>query len=116
MPKQSILILQTAIAEETDAAVAKWEHYKAGTDLEVLACRAAQAKTIRAGIPAPSRTDARLMTLSSGSGRGAGYRPRCTISAAMPASHTAVSCSPLPPEAAIAPTHCPSTKIGKPPT
>jgi pyrimidine oxygenase len=39
------LILQMVIADETDeAAVAKWEHYKAGTDLEALAWRDAQAE------------------------------------------------------------------------
>ena len=39
------LILQMIIADETDAAaVAKWEHYKAGTDLEALAWRDAQAE------------------------------------------------------------------------
>jgi pyrimidine oxygenase len=38
------LILQMVIADETDeAAMAKWEHYKAGTDLEALAHRDAQA-------------------------------------------------------------------------
>jgi pyrimidine oxygenase len=38
------LILQMVIADETDtAAMAKWEHYKAGTDLEALAWRDAQA-------------------------------------------------------------------------
>ena len=31
-------MLQMIIADETDAAaMAKWEHYKAGTDLEALA-------------------------------------------------------------------------------
>jgi len=39
------LILQMIIADETDAAaIAKWEHYKAGTDLEALAWRDAQAR------------------------------------------------------------------------
>ena len=39
------LILQMIIADETDtAALAKWEHYKAGTDLEALAWRDAQAE------------------------------------------------------------------------
>jgi pyrimidine oxygenase len=39
------LILQMVIADETDAAaMAKWEHYKAGTDLEALAWRDAQAE------------------------------------------------------------------------
>ena len=39
------LILQMIIADETDAAaMAKWEHYKAGTDLEALAWRDAQAE------------------------------------------------------------------------
>jgi pyrimidine oxygenase len=39
------LILQMIIADETDAAaIAKWEHYKAGTDLEALAWRDAQAE------------------------------------------------------------------------
>jgi pyrimidine oxygenase len=39
------LVLQMIIADETDAAAAaKWEHYKAGTDLEALAWRDAQAE------------------------------------------------------------------------
>jgi pyrimidine oxygenase len=39
------LLLQMVIADETDAAaMAKWEHYKAGTDLEALAWRDAQAE------------------------------------------------------------------------
>jgi pyrimidine oxygenase len=39
------LILQMVIADETDAAaMAKWEHYKSGTDLEALAWRDAQAE------------------------------------------------------------------------
>ena len=39
------LILMMIIADETDAAaMAKWEHYKAGTDLEALAWRDAQAE------------------------------------------------------------------------
>jgi pyrimidine oxygenase len=39
------LLLQMIIADETDAAaMAKWEHYKAGTDLEALAWRDAQAE------------------------------------------------------------------------
>ena len=39
------LILQMVIADETDAAaMAKWEHYKAGTDMEALAWRDAQAE------------------------------------------------------------------------
>ncbi|MDR3539068.1 MAG: LLM class flavin-dependent oxidoreductase, partial [Acetobacteraceae bacterium] len=39
------LILTMVIADETDAgANAKWEHYKAGTDLEALAYRDAQAE------------------------------------------------------------------------
>ena len=39
------LILQMVIADETDAAaMAKWEHYKAGTDIEALAWRDAQAE------------------------------------------------------------------------
>jgi pyrimidine oxygenase len=39
------LILQMIIADETDAAaMAKWEHYKAGTDLEALAYRDEQAQ------------------------------------------------------------------------
>jgi pyrimidine oxygenase len=38
------LVLQMIIADETDAAaMAKWEHYKAGTDLEALAWRDSQA-------------------------------------------------------------------------
>ncbi len=38
------LVLQMVIADETDAAaMAKWEHYKAGTDREALAWRDAQA-------------------------------------------------------------------------
>ncbi len=38
------LLLQMIIADETDAAaMAKWEHYVAGTDLEALAWRDAQA-------------------------------------------------------------------------
>ena len=38
------LILMMVIADETDAAaMAKWEHYKAGVDLEALAWRDAQA-------------------------------------------------------------------------
>src|SRR5260370_29501230 len=38
------LILMMVIADETDAAaLAKWEHYKAGVDLEALAWRDAQA-------------------------------------------------------------------------
>ena len=39
------LILQMVIADETDAAaMAKWEHYKSGTDLEALAWRDTQAE------------------------------------------------------------------------
>jgi pyrimidine oxygenase len=39
------LILTMIIADETDAAAeAKWEHYKAGTDLEAIAYRDAQAE------------------------------------------------------------------------
>jgi pyrimidine oxygenase len=39
------LILQMIIADETDApAMAKWDHYKAGTDVEALAWRDAQAE------------------------------------------------------------------------
>lgn len=39
------LVLQMIIADETDAAaMAKWEHYKAGTDREALAWRDAQAE------------------------------------------------------------------------
>ncbi len=39
------LILTMVIADETDdAAIAKWEHYKAGTDLEALAYRDEQAQ------------------------------------------------------------------------
>ena len=39
------LILQMIIADETDAAaMAKWEHYKSGTDVEALAWRDAQAE------------------------------------------------------------------------
>jgi pyrimidine oxygenase len=39
------LILQMVIADETDAAaIAKWEHYKAGIDFEALAWRDAQAE------------------------------------------------------------------------
>ena len=39
------LVLQMVIADETDAAaMAKWEHYKAGTDVEALAWRDAQAE------------------------------------------------------------------------
>ena len=39
------LLLTMIIADETDeAAMAKWEHYKAGTDYEALAWRDAQAK------------------------------------------------------------------------
>jgi pyrimidine oxygenase len=39
------LILQMIIADETDtAAMAKWKHYKAGTDIEALAWRDAQAE------------------------------------------------------------------------
>jgi len=39
------LILQMVIADETDdAAMAKWEHYKAGTDVEALAWRDEQAE------------------------------------------------------------------------
>jgi pyrimidine oxygenase len=39
------LILQMIIADETDAAaMAKWEHYKAGIDLEAIAWRDAQAE------------------------------------------------------------------------
>jgi pyrimidine oxygenase len=39
------LVLTMVIADETDAAaMAKWEHYKAGTDLEALAWRDAQAE------------------------------------------------------------------------
>src|SRR5205823_585116 len=45
-----------------------------------------------------------------------GALPRCLMKAAMPAWHTAVSCSALPPEAATAPTTWPSTRIGTPPT
>jgi pyrimidine oxygenase len=43
--KCGALILCMIIADETDeAAMAKWEHYKAGTDHEALAWRDAQAK------------------------------------------------------------------------
>ena len=43
--KCGALVLQMVIADETDAAaMAKWEHYKAGTDLEALAWRDAQAE------------------------------------------------------------------------
>jgi pyrimidine oxygenase len=39
------LLLQMIIADETDeAALAKWEHYKAGTDLDAIAYRDAQAE------------------------------------------------------------------------
>src|SRR5580658_2294688 len=39
------LLLQMVIADETDeAAMAKWEHYKAGTDFEAIAYRDAQAE------------------------------------------------------------------------
>jgi pyrimidine oxygenase len=39
------LLLQMVIADETDeAAFAKWEHYKAGTDFEAIAWRDAQAE------------------------------------------------------------------------
>jgi pyrimidine oxygenase len=39
------LLLQMIIADETDeGAMAKWEHYKAGTDLEAIAYRDAQAQ------------------------------------------------------------------------
>ena len=39
------LILIMVIADETDAAAqAKWEHYKAGTDMEAIAYRDAQAE------------------------------------------------------------------------
>src|ERR1700683_3446745 len=39
------LILMMVIADETDqAAMAKWEHYKAGTDLEAIAWRDSQAQ------------------------------------------------------------------------
>ena len=39
------LVLHMIIADETDAAaMAKWEHYKAGTDVEALAYRDAQAE------------------------------------------------------------------------
>jgi pyrimidine oxygenase len=39
------LVLQMVIADETDAAaMAKWEHYKAGTDVAALAWRDAQAE------------------------------------------------------------------------
>jgi pyrimidine oxygenase len=42
--KCGALVLTMVIADETDeAAFAKWEHYKAGTDLEALAWRDAQA-------------------------------------------------------------------------
>src|SRR2546430_807228 len=47
------------IADETDAAaIAKWEHHKAGTDMEALAWRDAQAETIPARIPTRSGTGA----------------------------------------------------------
>jgi pyrimidine oxygenase len=43
--KCGALLLTMIIADETDeAAMAKWEHYKAGTDFEALAWRDAQAK------------------------------------------------------------------------
>lgn len=43
--KCGALILTMIIADETDAAAeAKWEHYKAGTDLEAIAHRDAQAE------------------------------------------------------------------------
>ncbi len=43
--KCGALLLTMIIADETDAAaMAKWEHYKAGTDYEALAWRDAQAK------------------------------------------------------------------------
>ena len=58
------LILTMIIADETDeAAIAKWEHYKAGTDLEALAYRDEQAEDD------PSRTSMRSQT-------GAGFRHR----------------------------------------
>ncbi len=42
--KCGALVLQMIIADETDeAALAKWEHYKAGADVEALAYRDAQA-------------------------------------------------------------------------
>jgi pyrimidine oxygenase len=43
--KCGALVLQMIIADETDtAAMAKWEHYKAGTDIEALAYRDSQAE------------------------------------------------------------------------
>ena len=46
------LVLQMIIADETDAAaMAKWEHYKAGVDLEALAYRDAQAEDDRTSDP-----------------------------------------------------------------
>ena len=43
--KCGALVLTMVIADETDeAAMAKWEHYKAGADLEALAYRDAQAE------------------------------------------------------------------------
>ena len=51
--KCGALILIMIIAEETDAeAKAKWEHYKAGADLEALDYRAAQAEEIIAEMTA----------------------------------------------------------------
>src|SRR5262249_44427612 len=54
--------------------------------------------------------------LAEGSAISHGYFFSVFMKAAMPASQQAMSCSPLPPEAPIEPTHWPSTKIGKPPT
>src|SRR5262249_59274582 len=54
--------------------------------------------------------------LAERSAFGHGYFFNVAMKASLPASQQALSCSPLPPEAAIEPTHWPSTKIGKPPT
>ena len=53
------LVLQMVIADETDAAaMAKWEHYKAGTDLEALAWRDAQAEDDPSSDPYSQATSA----------------------------------------------------------
>ena len=54
------LLLTMIIADETDeAAMAKWNHYVAGTDHEALAWRDAQAKDDPSTDPMPSPTSAR---------------------------------------------------------
>jgi pyrimidine oxygenase len=65
--KVGAFALMMVIAAETDeAAFAKWEHYKAGTDLEALAWQKAQA-TADTNAPANS-TAATMVRNTQGSG------------------------------------------------